>query len=708
VARNTSDNRSVRQLDLPSDDETDMMSVFGALWRGKGVILVCAACAVVLAGWYAFVQAVPTYRAVAQMSLQVRNEAVITIDSVLSGGNPDQSSINTQMEVLRSRELLGRLVDRLGLTGDPEFNPALADPDLQQRAERIALYLLRQPQPEPATAEAVRNIVIDRLRTAIATAARDRSYVFTISVTTRDPQKSALIANALAETYRQDQIAFKVNATQTAATWLAERIAELQIEIEEAESRINVLRSRNTLISDAAISALDTQSVAVTARLQDAELLLDRVRSRVAAFGGLEATDLAGRAQVSGDAQLLALLTTAADGDQAARLRFDRRFDQLLLQLRGEVSRTSEVVDDLRRQADTITARFERMSRALIEIEQIERDTEATRILYETFLGRLKEATVQAGVHQADSRLLSEATPGVKVTPRRAIILGMALFAGVVVGAILVLVREAMQNTFRTAADLEQETGFAVLGQIPRVPARSRPAIIEYLATKPSSAASEAVRNLRTSILMFRNDRPCQVILVTSSIPGEGKTTLSIALARNFAGLENTKVLLIEGDIRRRKFTDYFPEAKSKAGLLSVILGKVPLREAVWTHPVGGIDVLMSEASPINAADIMSSEGFRGLLGDMRGQYDYIIVDTPPVLVVPDARVMSPLVDAIVYVVQWDKTTRSMVREGLKQFDMVNIPVTGLVLSQINLRSMRRHGKDHGAYASYGKDYYEL
>jgi succinoglycan biosynthesis transport protein ExoP len=203
-------------------------------------------------------------------------------------------------------------------------------------------------------------------------------------------------------------------------------------------------------------------------------------------------------------------------------------------------------------------------------------------------------------------------------------------------------------------------------------------------------------------------DSPCKVIVSTSSIPGEGKTTLAIALALNLVGLDK-RVLLIEGDIRRRKFLDYFPDARANAGLLSVISGAATLSKAVWNHPNGKIDVLMGEQSDVNAADVLSSQGFAKLISYLRDKYDYVIIDTPPVLVVPDARIISTLADAIIYTVKWDSTTKHQVEDGLEQFRSVNVPVTGLVLSQVDVKGMKRYGYEgqHGAYSRYAKAYYE-
>jgi capsular exopolysaccharide synthesis family protein len=695
------------------DDEIDLLALVRTLWRGKWWIMLCIVIAVGIGGNYAFRVAVPTYSATAQMALQIRQETVVDLESVLSGVSSDQSSMNTEMEVIRSRELISALVDELGLMDDPEFNPTLRPDEGFGLSDAIAFVRSYFPASEaapaePETDETIRNDVIDNVRSAISTQAGRQSYVFSIEATTQDPRKSALLANTLARLYKDDQIEQKVQATENAAIWLSGRVSELQEELETRQREITTLRTQRSLVSAESLEALNTQSVELQQILQAAEAELDDVTFRGASMvAALEGTNEEKVASVQ-DGQLAAILAAIDRGDTAAQVRFDRRFESLRLQASAEALRLNEQVTELRAEAERLSRQFGQQSSALANLQELERETEATRVLYETFLTRLKETTVQEGVHQADSRILSEATPGEIVAPRKSRILALSMILGMMAGSAIVLLREFSQNTYRTAEELERGTGISVLGQIPRIPAKGRPQTIQYLATKPTSAASEAIRNVRTSVLLSNVDNPPKIIMSTSSIPGEGKTTLAIALAQNLAGM-NKKVILIEGDIRRRTFGEYFPTAKEQGGLLSVISGRLTLEQSVYRHPEMKVDILMGERSQVNAADVFSSEAFRHLIDKVRDEYDYVIMDTPPVLVVPDSRVIGQHMDAIIYTVNWDRTTKTQVQEGLRQFQTVNLRVTGLVLSQIDPAGMRRYGygEKYGAYSSYGKGYYD-
>ena len=227
--------------------------------------------------------------------------------------------------------------------------------------------------------------------------------------------------------------------------------------------------------------------------------------------------------------------------------------------------------------------------------------------------------------------------------------------------------------------------------------------LIKYLKDKPNSGAAEAVRNLRTSLLLANVDQNPQIIMSTSSIPGEGKTTLSIALALNFSQLGET-VLLIEGDIRRRVFWEYF-ELPSDKNFLSVLSGTSEIDQVIHKESQNKFDILLGGSSSVNAADLFSSEKFASMLEVLRGKYDRIIIDTPPVLAVPDARVIGQKVDAIVYLVKWDSTSKRHVLDGLKALESVNTRVSGLALGQIKKRGMEKYGYGN-SYGNY-QGYYE-
>ena len=698
-----------RQTMQIEDDEIDLAALAGTLWRGKFLILFCAIAAVLIGGWYAYFHATPVYTSSATVALESRQEQVVDIESVVTGLSGDQATINTEVEVIRSRGLLEKLVNRLDLTQDPEFNANLRPESRFSIGALVALIRSfvspEAPDQEAPSERSELDAVIDAVLEDISVSNIRQSYVFRITATTEDRQKSAAIANTLAELYILEQLETKFEATEQATTWLTDRVAELQVQLEAAEAAVKDFNAGAELVSADALTGLNVQIKELRDRLRDTQTERDATAARLDALRDAAATDdIDIMTQTANDQTLNRVRQLMANSGQANpdRSAFDARYDQIVARAELEVSRADNQINALQESIRQQEQQIQNQSADLVQLQQLQREAEASRLIYEFFLNRLKETSVQEGIQQADSRILSQAVVPVDPSaPRKSMILALSMVLGLMLGSGIVLLREFAQNTFREPSELESRTGYTVIGQVPAIPARRRKNVLKYFIDKPTSAAAEAIRNLRTSVLLSNIDSPPKVIMSTSSIPQEGKTTQSMALALNLTGL-GKRVLLIEGDIRRRIFSQYF-EIPSSNGLLSVLAGNLSLQDAVVRVDALGADVLIGEKAKTNAADIFSSERFAMLLETAREQYDYIIIDTPPVLAVPDARIIGKHVDAIIYTVKWDSTSHRQVREGLKAFEDVNLRVSGLVLGQINARGMKRYGygDSYGAYNAY-------
>lgn len=694
------------------DDVIDLGALLSVLWRGKWIIGFITVLAVLAGGYYAYVAATPLYTAKSVVMLETREERVTDLESVIGGLSGDSSVINSEAEVLRSRSLLKKVVAQLNLERDPEFNADLRPPEWQDQVKArirgaIASLLPATPDTAPAVDEypdAQTEALVNALLARLTVRNIPQSLVFEITVKTEQPQKSARIADKVAELYVLNQIEVKFEATEQATTWLTERVTQLQTELELAESRVKDFTASTALVNAESLQAQERQLKELRDRIQAMQLSATNVQARVEALRSAETPE--DKAAIANDSRLTRLLQDASS-DPAAITAFDLRYQQIVDRGELELSRANSQLAALSTSRDEMQTQIETQGQDLIRLQQLTREAEASRLLYEHFLSRLKETAAQEGIQQADSRVLSQAVPpAVPSEPRKSLVLAMAGMLGLMLGVGLVLIREARKNTYRTARDLELSTGYTVMGQVPLLPARKRRDTVTYLATKPTSAAAEAIRNLRTSIMLSNVDRPPKVIVTTSSIPGEGKTMLSLALAQNFSGM-GKKVLLIEGDIRRRVIGQYLGQAP-KDGLLSVLSGTQPLSELVVHDDGIGADILIGEKTSANAADIFSSESFARLLAEAKREYDLIVLDTPPVLVVPDARIIAQNADVILFAVKWDSTSKSQVEEALRMFESVNQRVSGLILNHISPKGMKRYGYGgkYGAYSAYGRKYY--
>jgi len=691
--------------DRENDDEIDISSLLRTLWRGKLWIALCGFLALFLGGYYAYGLAVPVYTAKAAIALESRQEQVMDIESVVTGLGGDQSTINTEVEVLRSRGLIEDLVIDMNLLADPEFNTTLQPPPRFSIGQAVGIMrsLFSEPAASAPTSErAVVDATINKVLESISASNLRQSFVFEITVTTEDPDKSAAMANRLAELYIQDQISVKFEKTEQATSWLSERVSGLQIELETAQAELKDFSTNTELVNAETLAALNRQLKDLRDRRAALVMQVDATNTRLETLQDVRETGPAAFVEIAGDPALNQALRRLQDGNVGAETAFETRADALITRAELEATRATSQLSAIETSITEVGTRIDNQSEELVILEQLQREVEASRLLYEAFLSRLKETSIQQGIQQADSRILSRAVvPSSASAPRKSRILALSLILGLMAGSGAVLLREMAQNTFRTSEDLEQKTGYSVIGQIPKIPAKHRKNVLEYITQKPNSVAAEAIRNLRTSLLLANLDAPPKVIMSTSSVPGEGKTTQSISLAQNFAGL-GAKVLLIEGDLRRRVLDEYLGHDQ-KHGFLSVISGELPLEKAIVHDDTIKADILYGEQSSINAADLFSSNTFAEFINGLREHYDHIIIDTPPVLAVPDARVIGQLVDAVIYTVRWDSTSHRQVLDGLKSLDRVNVRVSGLVLGQIDGNKMKRYGyaDSYGDYSSY-------
>jgi capsular exopolysaccharide synthesis family protein len=614
----------------------DIRPVLRLIRDGKWILLAGAVIGALVFGFQTFVLAVPQYRATTVVILDTRSGQLFEMAAVVTGLSGETAEINTEIEVLKGRELLGEVVDQLDLVAHPEFNAALVPDGWTVQAKRALRAVIPGGMAPPRPDGWEREATITALQSRVSVQAVPSSFVFRITATSADPAMAPQIADAVAEAYVAGQIAQKAAAVDAATLALSGRVGELETALAEAEESLAALtRAQESLTPDDLVG-LDWD--------------LTQTRAAIATTQG----DLA-----------------VLPAGEAAVVAAGRR-DALLAEEAALMERATAVAESERR------------------IDQAWREVEVTRALYEDFLTRLKETTVQREMIQPDSRILSHAVPPtIHASPRRSRTVTMGMVLGLVAAGALVMLREGLVVTFRSAEEVEEATGLRVIASLPEMPGDTARDVLRSLSERPLSPEAEAVRTLRTALSVEPGGPIPGVIMLTSALPDEGKTTTAAILAQNLAAV-GLSVALIETDLRRNTFSGVFG-ATPGGGLVSVIQGETGVEEAIFTADPWGFDVLEGiSGSQSGLPDLLASDRFDDAMSVLRMGYDVVLIDTTPLLTAPDARIVGRHAEAVLFCLRWNGTTRDETRRALRLLDGVGAQPASIVLTRVAERSGRR------------------
>ncbi len=730
----------------------DIKELLRTVWRRRGVIIGSVLFISSLALLFTL-QLTPRYTASALLTLQTRNESVVDIQAVMSGLSADASVIRTELDVISSRRLIGKLVDKLHLTKDPEFNAALREKNPLALALNPRTYLSHDwllalgivTEDETLLTEAERAAleqaaVVDQVTKALSTSNPKLSYTIKIEFESESAAKAALLTNTLAELYLTDQLEAKFEATQRATDWLSERIGDLKERVLTAENAVQAFREQNEIVQsgnqgtvgEQQLAELNVQLITAQTDLAEAEARYSQVqaqvgrRSSAASLGDVLKSPLIQRLgeQEAEVRRKQAEISKRYGPRHPDTVNINAELGDIRAKIAEEVSKVTNSVENevrvSRARVTTLSQKLEELKRentgvekARVQLRELEREAESGRVLLETFLSRFKETSNQNDLQQADARIISKAeTPVESSFPKTRLILAVALVLSLMVGLGLAFLLEALDNGYRALEHLQKINKIKGLGMIPRLTnlklKGSKP--FRYALNKPTSAYSESLRSVYTS-LMFGHpgDSKPKTILVTSSLPGEGKTTFCLSLALLLARAGNLRVLYIEADLRRANVGKAMADLDATKPSLSQYLAETGRRwqDCLVTDKTSALDIILARGKIDNPQALLQSDRMRALLREASEQYDLVIVDTPPLLAVSDAVVLSHAVDAVVFVVKWESTARDAVRNALDLLRKAGAPLGGAVLTQVDIKKHAYYG--YGDYASYyGRygDYY--
>ncbi|MBL8519117.1 MAG: polysaccharide biosynthesis tyrosine autokinase, partial [Betaproteobacteria bacterium] len=385
----------------------------------------------------------------------------------------------------------------------------------------------------------------------------------------------------------------------------------------------------------------------------------------------------------------------------AARENTRRQIDIVVAGVAKEYEVAKANEEALQRALGQSKSEIQGLNRKEFQLGVLEREVQANRQLYDLFMNRFKETNVAADLQSTVARVVDPATvQSLPYAPKKVQIVSIAAAVAMLIGIMMALLLDRISNTINTAGEVEARLGLPMLGYLMKMEGAGKKSLKSELAfiNDSQSLFAEAIRTIRTGILMSAVDSPKKVIIITSSVPEEGKTTVSFNLACALAQVK--RVLLVDADLRRPKIGRLIGREKDAPGLSHLVSGVASISECIFEHKSAGFHILTAGFVPPNPLEMISSAKFQDTLEKLKDAFDIVLIDSPPVQLVSDAVVLSQVANTVLYVVKADATPYPMARNCIKRLSMANAPLLGVVLNQLDLE---RAEKYYGEYSGYGR-----
>ena len=751
----------LHQQNSEDQDTIDLLNVWRVIWRAKWsigwlVLLCCALAAVVVSTLIT-----PQYIGSTTLLFNDKTPPVVSFQQVKDSGSTATEYLQTQQALLQSRDLAERAVRKLNLTTNPVTDPRqqpkswftprqwLADLELDQWLPGLSKLI---PVKNPPTEEDIFNQVTQNLMLHTNVKFVGKSQLLQIDVELPDPDLAAAVANSLAQSFTDSQLDTSEKSSQTLTAWMNTRLINLRDNLRAAEKKLQGYREEQGLVDVGGVATISANELEMTGNR-----MVDARRNRAEAESEYRQAKALGNGDLSRLSSVPAVLSNPlVQKFQADRAVAQAKVDELagrygpkhpsLISAQTELRtattslqlQVQQVVAGIERQYQLATAseaslrqsfnsnkaQIQDIARKEFQLREFQREVDSTRALYETFVTRLKETTATADMDSTKVRIVDPAIVPVDASkPRKTLIVAIIGLIAAVIGVGLALLFESLSNTFKTDESIESVLNVPLLSVVPLVIKKSRRQLARLFEDNDNPRFSETIRNLRTWLMLQSSEKPSQVVLVTSTVAGEGKSTIATNLASSLTPLE--RVLLIDADMRQPTLSLNFDFPPDSPGLANVIAGTARLEDCIVS--VGNLDMLPagkvlppsldmfvaprlpSPGDPLNPVqpppqDLLSSPRMARMLEALRSRYRHIIIDSPPAEMISDALLLAKHSDAVIYVVKADSTSISQVQRGIAMLQQSHVPVFGTVLNQVDLRKARKYGYHHSR-AFYNYDF---
>jgi capsular exopolysaccharide synthesis family protein len=708
-------------------ESSDSFSYIRAYWqillKHRWTVVTVAFVAATLVAIVSF-KMQPVYEATARVEVEAATPEIQSLNDLFRSLPSDDAFLQTQVNVLKSENLAWRTIQQLGLGDKPGFVATGGGGN--------------RPAADPQTA--AQNRLIRAFRKRLSVQLMRDSRMVEVGFESTDPQLAAQVANALVNNYSEYNFHQKYDATRQASGWMEQQLDELKAKVEKSQQAMVDYERRNVIVNigekesvvEQRLAALSQDLTTAQSERMQKQALYELVSSNESQVAVNAQNDLLQRL----DEKYADLREQYVDAlgqygpnfpkvkrlhDQCSEIQsiIERERKRVVARIRDDYMAALGRERLLSAAVAQEKAEVGKLNQLLIQHNILKREFETNQQLYDNLLQHLKDATVSAGLRATNIHLVDAAlVPTAPIRPRKMYNIAIGLLVGVVLGVTLAFVQESLDTSIKGADDVERLIAAPALAVIPKgrpLWLRSRGdksqaenGGVELVVLKqPTSSLAESFRTLRTSILLSTAPRPPQALLVTSAHPREGKTCTSLNLALGLAQ-RGVPVVLVDADLRRPGVGRALALSENGEGLSSLLSGAHGLDEVLRQFDaVPNLWVLPAGLRPPNPADLLSSPTMEKVLHELRQRFEHVVLDSPPLLLMTDATILSTLVDGVVLVVEGGVTARGALVRAHKILESAGGRILGTVVNKFDSTRDGYYGYYGSYYHGYYRSYYD-
>ena len=688
------DSNKNQDINTPNEDIA-LSEVLRPLWIRRWKLLFFTLFVTLAAAFYVSLLK-PSFTATA--TLQIGNNKpsnTLSINDAFNESNASEEQIQTQYELLRSRNFAERVITRLNLTKHEEFTTNKYNNKIPMlTAENVS-------KRTPALDQ-----IVDAFRSRLTISAINDTELVKITFRSYFPSLAKQVANQIGETYIQYQDEIQRTSKESTSQWLVDQLEELGLKLESSELALQEYREEEGLVDIQGVSGLvaseltELTSSAIKAEKHkdDLKITYEYIQNNKENLSGLielnEVSSHATYIQLRRSEEVVerkvfelakrygpmhpTRIAVEAELESLGR-RINRQINEIVISIEKQFTSATQKVNANKKRLSAAKKDFLRLSRLKNKFFQLQREVDTNKELYGNYLVRLKEADAMGNyktnfyVRFIDKAILSKSPIG----PNKKLYVIVSFVLSFLIIAIVVIMRELLMDTLNSRRKLDNFQEASILAVLPKFKLNGDD---KSHSDINDNRFTEAIRTLRTALLFNGEKKPPKVIAITSSVPNEGKSTVALHLARSFSEME--KVLLIEADLRHPTVAKNLGLDVHRPGLSNLLAKTHQINECIVRDKSVKLDILTSGISPANPLAFLSMKRFSMLIKVFGNFYDRIIIETPPVNAVSDAVIISRIVDSVIYVVHGSKTKREQITQGLRMLKQVNAPIEGVVINQ--------------------------